>query len=128
MSLLLVDILRSATGTIEEHRDRIAQWLSDTHRFPLTAKICASASIRALMDADVPAQATAAIVLDFVRCTNAESGSLEGVLLQAARRVDVLCEVCERLWSERGVDHAVEQVILKGLVLAAADPQRQGSS
>ena len=126
MSLLLVDILRSNSGTIEEHRDRIAQWLSDTHRFPLTAKICASASVRALMDTDVPAQATAATVLEFVHCTNPEPGSLEGVLLHAARNVDVLCDVCERLWSERGVDHAVERVILKGLVLAAADPQRQG--
>ena len=126
MSLLLVDILRTNAGTIEAHRDRIAQWLSDTHRFPLTAKICAAASVRALMDTDVPAEATAAIVLEFVHCTNAEPGSLEGVLLQAARLVDVLCEVCERLWSELGVDHAVEHVILKGLVLAAADPHRQG--
>ncbi|WP_156901813.1 hypothetical protein [Azohydromonas australica] len=125
IALLLVDILNSSTGTIEEHRERIAQWLSDTHRFPLTARICASASFRALVNTEISTQAAAAIILEFIKCQNPDLNSLEGVLLEAAKRVNVLCDVCEQLWSERGVDHAVERVILKGLVGAASDPNRQ---
>lgn len=127
MSLLLVDILRTNSGSIEEHRGRLAQWLNDTHQFPLTAKICAAASVRALLDSDLPRQAAAAMVLEFVHCTNPEAGPLEGILIQTARRVDVLGDVCEQLWSERGIDHAVERAILKGLVCASGDPERQGA-
>ena len=125
MALLLVDVLRNNTGSIEQLRPRVASWLSDTHRFPLTARICASASIRALMDPSVPREASSALVLEFVGCTNPDAGWLNGVLMLAARHVDVLCDVCERLWAQRGVDHAVELEVLKGLVTAASDIDRQ---
>lgn len=125
MALLLVDVLRNNTGSIEQLRQRVASWLSDTHRFPLTARICASASIRALMDPTVPREASSALVLEFIGCTNPDAGLLDGVLMLAARHVDVLCDVCERLWAQRGVDHAIERVVLKGLVAAASDIDRQ---
>ena len=125
MSLLLVDVLRNNPGSIEQLRQRVANWLSDTHRFPLTAKICASASIRALMDLTVPREASSALLLEFIGCTNPDAGRLDGVLMLAARHVDVLCDVCERLWAQRGVDHAVEREVLKGLVAAASDIDRQ---
>lgn len=125
MALLLVDVLRNNTGSIEQLRQRVANWLSDTHRFPLTARICASASIRALMDPSVPREASSALVLEFIGCTNPDAGWLNGVLMRAAQHVDVLCDVCERLWAQRGVDHAVEREVLKGLVAAARDIDRQ---
>jgi hypothetical protein len=125
MALLLVDVLRSNTGSVEQLRQQVADWLSDTHRFPLTARICASASIRALMDPTIPLEASSALVLEFINCTNADAGSLDGVLVLAARQVNVLCDVCERLWAQRGVDHAVEREVLKGLVAAASDTGRQ---
>ncbi|MCZ4314767.1 NACHT domain-containing protein [Comamonadaceae bacterium G21597-S1] len=125
MALLLVDVLRNNTGSIEQLRQRVADWLSDTHRFPLTARICASASIRALMDPTVPREAPAALVLEFINCTNPDAGLLDGVLMLAARQVNVLCDVCERLWVRPGVDHAVEREVLKGLVAAASDTDRQ---
>lgn len=125
MALLLVDVLRNNTGSIEQLRQQVANWLSDTHRFPLTARICASASIRALMDPTVPREASSALVLEFVGCTNPDASWLDGVLMLAARHVDVLCDVCERLWAQRGVDHAVEREVLKGLVAAASDTDRQ---
>ncbi len=125
MALLLVDVLRNNTGSIDQLRQRVANWLSDTHRFPLTARICASASIRALMDPTVPREASSALVLEFIGCTNPDAGRLDGVLMLAARNVDVLCDVCERLWAQRGVDHAVERELLKGLVAAASNSDRQ---
>jgi hypothetical protein len=125
MALLLVDGLRNNVDSIEQLRQRVATWLSDTHRFPLTARICASASIRALMDPTVPREASSALVLEFIGCTNPDTGWLDGVLMLAARHVDVLCDVCEQLWAQRGVDHAVERQLLKGLVAAAGDVNRQ---
>lgn len=127
MALLLVDRLRKNAGSVDQLRQRVADWLSDTHRFPLTAKICASASIRALMDRTVPRDVSSALVLEFIGCTNPDAGLLDGVLMLAARHVDVLCDVCERLWAQRGVDHAVEQEVLKGLVAAARDIDRQSA-
>ena len=49
LSLLLVDMLEAAAGTIAEYSERISQWLGDTHRYPMTAKICAAAATKALL-------------------------------------------------------------------------------
>lgn len=125
MALLLVDVLRENIGNVENLRQLVGEWLSDTRRFPLTARICASASTRALLDPSLPREVPSALLLEFIGCTNPDAGLLDGVLMLAARHVDVLCDVCERLWAQRGVDSAVEREVLKGLVAAARDTDRQ---
>jgi hypothetical protein len=124
LSLLLVDVLRTAAGHTSELRQRIAEWLGDTHLYPLTAKICAASSYKVLLDPDVRTEVAVALTLEFLNCQNASQESIDGILSLACGRTDVIAALCEELWSVHGVDSSVERAILRGLVRAAETAQR----
>lgn len=116
LSLLLIDALASAAGTIPELRQQIGIFVHDTQRNPLTAAICASAAYKALADKEIRDEVAISLTLEFLDCQNAEQTSVEGVIALAAKRPHVIAQVAEALWAVPGVDSTVEQMVLHGLI------------
>lgn len=119
LSLLLIDTLASAAGTVTELRQQIGVFVHDTQRNPLTAEICASAAHKALADEAIRDETAVALTLEFLDCQNADQTSVEGAITLAAKRPHVIAQVAEALWAVSGVDSTIEQMVLHGLIQLA---------
>jgi hypothetical protein len=119
LSLLLIDALVSAAGTVAELRQQIGIFVHDTQRNPLTAEICASAAYKALADKEVRDEVAVALTLEFLDCQNGDQTSVEGVISLASKRPYVIAQVAEELWAVLGVDSTIEQMVLHGLIQLA---------
>lgn len=116
LSLLLVDVLQRAAGTVQDLRAQTGAFIHDTQQQPLTAEICAAAAYKSIVDAAIRDDVSTALILELLGCQNAEQTSIEGTLALAARKPNALAQVAEVLWSTRTNDSLVETVILRSFI------------
>jgi hypothetical protein len=119
LSLLLLDVLARAAGSLQDLRAQVGAFVHDTQQQPLTAQVCAAAAHKSVIDPSFSDDVTAALILELLDCQNAEQASIEGLLTLAGRKPNALARVAEVHWSTRETDTLVETAVLRSFIALA---------